>query len=57
MNAPLYWLMVERPPSPDPRPKDARPGAALYLREPSGKDVLTAVVAPRHDWIELVDFP
>ncbi len=57
MNAPLYWLMVERPPNPDPRPKDARPGAALYLRAPSGKVVLTAVVAPRHDWIELVDFP
>lgn len=53
-NAPLYTLTLERPPDPDPRPQPASPGAAVYLRTPSGEELLVAVVGTRVEWVEPV---
>lgn len=49
-NAPLYWVDLERPPDPDPRPPGSPDGAAVYLRRPEGNEELVAVAHTRQRW-------
>jgi hypothetical protein len=51
-NAPLYLLTLDRPLDPDPRRQPARPGGAIYLRDPAGTANLLAVAGARIEWIQ-----
>jgi len=47
-SGPMYWISLERP---------AENAVGLYVRMPSGEDVLAAVVGGRVQWISLRDQP
>ena len=53
-GGPLWWLSIEEPPDPDPRPGPPRPGAALVLRPPGAAAETVAVVDGHLRWIEIV---
>jgi hypothetical protein len=53
-NAPLYLLTLDRPLGSDPRRQPARPGGAIYLRDPAGTEILVAVAGARIEWVEPV---
>ena len=53
-QAPLYLLTLDRPLHPDPRRQPARPGNAIYLRDPAGTDKLVAVAGARIEWVQPV---
>jgi hypothetical protein len=54
-GGPLYWLSIEDPPDPDPRPDPVRRGVALKLRRPDGTATDLAVVEGHLHWIEPLD--
>ena len=56
-TGPLWWLSVEDPPRPDPRPQPARHGVSLLLRTPDGRAENLAVADGHVRWIEMLRGP
>ena len=56
-TGPLWEVSVEGTPEPDPRPRPARHGAALLLRDPAGTTRTMAVVDGHLRWIETLETP
>jgi len=54
-TGPLWWVSVEGSPKPDPRPRPARLGPALTLRDPGGHTRTLAVVDGHLRWIETLE--